>query len=169
MNKMLIIFSVVSLLSLRFTADANAAGSMFEWGFITSETTELLGMPVKNPAGELLGIVDAFVNDSEGHVAFAILWRGPWDLNPARYVAVPFKALSISGKEPDQMTVVLNINQRTLDSAPSVDRTKNLNDTDRAASIYRYFGQVPYWTGEEAGKTTPKGTNSPEGGYDHPY
>ena len=144
MNKMLTIFAVISLLSLRVAADADAAGSKFEWGSITSETTELLGIPVNNPSGEMLGIIDGFVNDLEGHVAFAVLWRGPWDLNPARYVAVPFKALSISGKDPNQMTVVLNINQRTLDSAPSFDKTKDLNDTDRAARIYRYFGQVPY-------------------------
>ena len=167
MNKMLTIFAVISLLSLRVAADAKAAASRFEWGSMTSEATELLGIPVNNPSGEMLGIIDALVNDSEGHVAFAILWRGPWDLNPARYVAVPFKALSISGKEPTQMTVVLNINKRTLDSAPSFDKTRDLNNADWAASIYRYFGQVPYWTEEEAGNAGST-TNSTEGGYDYP-
>ncbi len=138
MNKMLSIFAVISLLSLGFATDSNASGSMFEWGFITSQTMELLGIPVINPAGEKLGIVDAFMDDPEGHVAFAILWIGPWDINPARYVAVPFNALSISGNKSSQMTVVLNIDRRTLYAAPSFDKIKDLKNTDRAAGIYRY-------------------------------
>ncbi len=138
MNKMLTIFAVISLLSLSFATGSNASGSTFEWGFMTSQTMGLLGIPVINPAGEMLGIVNAFMDDSEGHVAFAILWIGPWDINPARYVAVPISALSISGKKPSQMTVVLNIDRRTLDSAPSFDKAKDLKNTDRAAGIYRY-------------------------------
>ncbi len=138
MNKMLTIFAVISLLSLRFPTDSNASGFTFEWGFMTSQTMGLLGIPVINPAGEKLGIVNAFMDDPEGHVAFAILWIGPWDSNPARYVAIPFDALSISGTKPSQMTLVLNIDRRTLYSAPSFDKTKDLKNTDRAAGIYRY-------------------------------
>lgn len=161
MNKMLTIFAVISLLGLRFASDSKAAGSTFEWGLTTSETIDLLGAPVSDPAGEMLGTINAFVNDSEGRVAFAILWQGVLgDINAARYVAVPFSALSISGKEPDQMTVVLNIDKRTLDAAPGLDNSKDLNNAEWAASIYRYFGQVPYWTAEEAGKAGPA-TNSP--------
>lgn len=169
MNKMLTILAVIFLLSLRFASDSNAAGSLFEWGFTTSETIDLLGTPVNNPAGEMLGTVNAFVNDSEGHIAFVILWQGAFeDINAARYVAIPFSALSVSGNEPTQRTVVLNLDKRTLDSVPSFDKTKDLNDSDWAASIYRYFGQVPYWTEEEAGKAGPA-TNLPEDGYDYPH
>jgi len=153
MKKMLTILAVISLLSLGFASDSNAADSMFEWGLITTETLDLLGATVNNPAGEMLGTVNAFVNDSEGRIAFAILWEGvPEDANSGRYLAVPFSALSVSENEPTQMTVVLNIDKITLDSAPSLDKTKDLNNTEWAASIYRYFGQVPYWTEEEAEK-----------------
>jgi len=170
MKKMLTILAIVSLLSLISVPDSNAADSMFEWGVISSETLDLLGSPVSNQAGEVLGFVNAFVNDSEGHVAFAILWEGvPEDANAGRYLAVPFSALSISGKEPAQMTVVLNIDKMTLDSAPSLDKTKDLNNSEWAASIYRYFGQVPYWTEEEAGEESPAAANSSEGGYDYPH
>ncbi len=122
---------------------------MIEWGVINSESLDLLVTPVNNPAGEMLGTINAFVNDSEGHVAFAILWQGIFEhMNAPRYVAVPFSALSISGSGPIQLTVVLNIDKRKLDSAPSFDNTQDLNNADWAASIYRYFGQVPHWTGE---------------------
>ena len=164
MNKMLTILGVISLLGLGLASGSNAAGSTFEWGLTTSETIDLLGAPVSDPAGEMLGTINAFVNDSEGHVAFAILWQGVLgDNNAARYVAVPFSALSISGWEPEQMTVVLNIDKRTLDAAPSLDNSKDLNNTEWAISIYRYFGQMPYWTSEEAEKVGPA-TNSPEVG-----
>ena len=167
MNKMLSILAVISLLNLGFPVDSNAAAPMFEWGTTTSETIDLLGSPVISPAGEMLGTINAFVNDSEGHVAFVILWQDVLeDFKAARYVAVPFSALSISGKEPTQKTVVLNIDKRKLQSAPSLDKTKDLNNAEWAASIYRYFGQVPYWTEEEAENAGPV-TNSSEGGYDY--
>ena len=153
MKKILIVLAVISLLSLGFALDSNAADSVFGWGLINTKTLDLLGTPVSNPAGEMLGTINAFVNDSEGHIAFVILWEGvPEDASSGRYLAVPFSALSVSGKESAQMTVALNIDKMTLDLAPSFDRTKDLNNTEWAASIYRYFGEVPYWTEEEAEK-----------------
>ncbi len=152
MNKMLTILSAISFFCLGLAPDSSAAGFTFEWGLTSSETINLLGTPVTNPAGEMLGTINAFVNDSEGHIALAILWQGVLgdigDISVARYVAVPFSALSISETEPAQMTVVLNIDRRTLDAAPSLDNSRDMNSTDWAVSIYRYFGQVPYWTSE---------------------
>jgi len=153
MKKILSILAVISLLSLGFASDSSAADSRFEWGVRSTATLDLLGTPVSNTAGEMLGTINAFVNDSEGHIAFVILWEGvPEDASSGRYLAVPFSALSVSGKESAQMTVALNIDKMTLDLAPSFDRTKDLNNTEWAASIYRYFGEVPYWTEEEAEK-----------------
>lgn len=147
MNKMLTILAVVSLLSLGFVGEPNAEGFMFQWGFTTSETIDLLGSPVNNPAGQMLGTISAFVADSQGQVAFAILWQGALeDINAGRYVAVPLSALSISEKEPAEVTVVLKMDKKTLGSAPSFDKTEDLNNAQWATSIYRYFGQTPYWT-----------------------
>ncbi len=67
---------------------------------------------------------------------------------------------------PAEVTVVLNMDKETLDSAPDFDRTHDLNNTEWAARIYRYFGQTPYWMEEEAGKARPA-TNSPESGHNY--
>ncbi len=164
MKKMSVILAVISLWSVVFAAEASAVGPVFRWGVTTSETIDLLGSPVINPAGKMLGTVNAFVIDSQGHVAFAILWQGVLeDVNAGRYVAVPLSALSISGKEPAEMTVVLNVDKRTMDSAPGFDKPEGLNNLQWAARIYRYFGQTPYWTEEETGEAGPA-TNSPESG-----
>ena len=170
MNKILTILAVICLLSFGFVADSNAAGFTFQWGPITSETVDLLGSPVYNLRGQMLGTVNAFVIDSQGGVDFAILWQGDLlqDIKAGRYVAVPFSALSITRMGPAEVTVVLNMDKGTLDWAPSFDRTNDLNNTEWAARIYQYFGQTPYWTEEEAGKA-PSTMNSPEGGYDYPY
>lgn len=170
MNKMLTILVAISFLTLGFVADSNAAGSMAQGGVTTFETIDLLGTPVNNPAGEMLGTINAFVLDSQGRVDFVILWQGAplEDINAGRYVAVPFSALSITRMGPAEVTAVLNMDKGTLYSAPSFDRTHDLNNTEWATSIYRYFGQTPYWTGEEAEEAGPA-TNSPEGGYDYPY
>ncbi len=170
MNKTLTILVVISLLSFGFVPDSKAAGDVFEWGFITSETIDLLGTPVNNPGGEILGIISSFENDYQDNIAFAILWQAVSleDITAGRYVAVPFSALSITRMGPAEVTVVLNMDKGTLDSAPSFDRTNDLNNTEWATRIYQYFGQTPYWTEEEAGKAPPA-TISPEGGYDYPY
>jgi len=169
MNKMLTILLFISLLSLGFITDSNAASPGFQWGLMTSETIDLLGTPVNNPAGQILGTINAFVSDSQGNIAFVILWEDALaELHAARYVAVPFSALSISRRKPVQMTVVLNMDKAILDSAPSFDRINDLNNTEMATRVYRYFGQVPYWT--EGGTENPdSATSSQEGGYDSPY
>jgi len=169
MNKMLTILAVISFLSFDFVTESNATGFMFQWGVITSETIDLLGAPVNNQAGEMLGTISAFVDDSRGHVTFAILWQGDLeDINAGRYVAVPLSALSISKRELAEITVVLNMDRKALNSAPGFDNAKDLNNTQWATSIYRYFGQMPYWTEDGTGKVGPA-TNLPETGYSYPY
>ncbi len=174
MNKILTILAVICLLGFGFVACSNAEPFTFQWGSISSETIDLLGTPVYNPGGEMLGTINAFLIDSEGRVDFAILWQGAplkdigEDIRAARYVAVPLSALSITRKGPAEVTVVLNMDRGTLDSAPSFDRTHNPNHSEWAVRIYRYFGQTPYWTEEEAGKAGPA-ANSSEGGQDYPY
>ena len=134
-------------------ADSNAADILFKWGPITSETLDLLGSPVHNLRGQTLGIITAFVVDSRGRIAFAILWQAPPEVTHAgRSVVVPFSALSIRRMERAEVTVVLNMEKGAMDSAPSLDGTNDLNNNEWAAKIYRHFGATPYWTEEEAGK-----------------
>lgn len=169
MKKILAILTVVFLLSFGFSAPSNAANSITQNRFTTLEMDDLIGTLVKYPDGEVLGFISDFVIDPGGRVVFAILWQGALaDINTGRYVAVPFSALSISGRERVQVTAVLNIGQTELDSLPSFKKSKDLDNSEWATSIYRHFGLVPYWAEEEAGKPGPA-TNSPEGGYDYPY
>jgi hypothetical protein len=160
MRKMLTVLAVISILNFGIIAESKAASPGFQWGLITTETIDLLGTPVRNPGGEMLGTINAFVIDSQGNIALAILWEGVTEnINAGRYVAVPLTALSISERELAEITVVLNMDRKTLDSAPGFDEAKDLNTTQWATGIYRHFGQMPYWTEEGDGKaTTGKGT-----------
>jgi hypothetical protein len=154
-----------------FDADSNAANVMFKWGPITSETLDLLGRPVYNLRGQTMGIITAFVVDSRGRIAFAILWQAPPEIIHAgrgRYVPVPFSALSIRRMGRAEVAVVLNIEKGAMDSAPSFDGTNDLNNIQCSARIYRHFGHTPYWTEEEAGKAR-LATNSLDLGHNHPY
>lgn len=156
MRKMLTVLAVISILSFSLIAESKAASPGFQWGLITSETIDLLGIPVNNPAGEMLGTINAFMINSQGNIALAILWEGVSEnINAGRYVAVPISALSISERELAEITVVLNMDRKPLDSAPGFDEAKNLNTTQWATSIYRYFGQTPYWTEEGDRKAGP--------------
>ncbi len=149
MNKTMTILVVVCLLGFGFVGSSKAASSMAQ-AQLPCDTADLIGTQVWNPAGEVLGSISDLVFDPR-QPAVAILYQGDVeDFDLARYVAVPFTALLISGTEPSQMTVVLNIDKEKLFSAPRFDRTKDLNDFKWAAGVYRYFGQQPYWTEEES-------------------
>jgi hypothetical protein len=139
-----------------FVADSKATDVMFKWGPITSETLDLLGSPVYNLRGQTLGIISAFVVDSRGRIAFAILWQAPPEtIHAGRSVPVPFSALSIRRMGRGEVTVVLNMEKGAMDSAPSFDGTNDLNNIEWASRIYRHFGQTPYWTKQQAGKAGP--------------
>ncbi len=149
MKKTSITYAAFCLMIVMFASGSHAAEPAFQWGGFP-QNVDFLGAPVYNPGREMLGIVTSFVNDSEGKVAFAILWQGDVNINTGRYVAVPFSALSMLGNEPNQI-VVLNMDKSGLDSAPNFKTIEDLNNSDLATGIYRYFGQVPYWE-KETGK-----------------
>lgn len=167
MNRILIMLNVMLvllLLSLGFVANSDAARFRATGGLSRFETLDLIGTLVKNPSGEILGFINHFAFDREGRAIFAILWQGvAEDIKAGRYVAVPISALSISRQQAAQVTVVLNLDRKGFDGAPTFDKTKDLNNTEWIASIYQYFGQTPYWTEEPALAAPAKG--SPEGGF----
>ncbi len=137
-----------------FVAYSNPTDVMFKWAPVTSETLDLLGSPVRNLRGQTLGIITAFVVDSRGRIAFAILSQAqPEIIHVGISVPVPFSALSIRRMGPAEVKVVLNMEKGAMDSAPSFDGTNDLNNIEWAARIYQHFGQTPYWTEEEAGKS----------------
>jgi sporulation protein YlmC with PRC-barrel domain len=164
MNKVFILLAGVSLLSLGFVVDVHAMGSMAKSGVTTYETFDLRGTQVKSPEGEALGSISDFVMDPKGQIIFVVLYYdGSLAYDDGKYVAVPFRALSISEVKPHEINVVLNMNKWKLGSAPSFDMGEGVTDIEGAVDIYRYFGQQPYWTEGESAKGNPASTWWSEG------
>ncbi len=163
MKKIFVIFAAVSLLSFGWAAESQAMGSMGKGSmgqkdqYTAHETQALIGTVVVNKKGEDLGSISDFVIDSRGRVILAVLYQGPYDeMKEGKYVAIPFNTLAISGEEPEGLgvTVVLNMDKEQLESAPSFN-AQDLKDRKKMAEVYRYFGQVPYWTIDEARRAAP--------------
>ncbi len=152
-NRLLTFFAVVSLLSLGFATGSHATGSKVKSGLTTYETFDLRGTQVTNSKGDGLGRISDFIVDRDGRIILAVLYHeGNVANEDGRYVAVPFHALSISEPKPHEMQVTLNMDEKKLADAPHFDISKGLMDRRQEASIYRYFGQRPYWTEKNSAK-----------------
>ena len=146
MSKILTILAVVCLLGFWFVGSSKGETFIAKGEL----TVGLIGMQVKNSSGEILGSISDLIFDPKGRPAVAILYQGDVEKNiekvdVTRHVAIPFTTLSISRMEPSQLSVVLNIDKVKLYAAPKFDKTKDLNDMEWAARVYRYFVQQPYW------------------------
>lgn len=153
MTKTIIILVVLlSFLSLGIQAYSNQTGSLAKREGLPSTLTDLIGRQVKNPAGEVLGMISDFTMDPMG-LPFVVLYQGSIeDFDVARYVLVPLSSFSISGTKPGEKAVTLNMGRQRLLAAPPFDRSKGENISLRQwEKIYRYFGQVPYWKEKGAG------------------
>ena len=124
---------------------------MAQSGFTEYDATKILGFMVKTFDGEELGRILDLEIDSQGHVVFALIVQNGLDEFPGRLVAVPFSALTISEEASQPIQVVLNVDKEKFYTAPSFD-PQYLDNPQWANGLYRFFGQQPYWTEEEAGK-----------------
>lgn len=104
--------------------------------------SEIVGAFVQNPQGVQLGRISDFVIDSQGRVTFAVLSHGGFLRMGEKAVAIPFSALTYDGMGRH---FVLNMSREKLESAP-VFAIKDLSSEKWADDVYRYFGQMPYWT-----------------------
>ena len=150
MNKALVVITVLFVLSLG-VATGSQARSVSQSGLTIYDTTKLVGLTVKSPDGVKLGQIFDLVDDSQGHVDFAIVSQPGFEEFPGRLVAVPFSCMMISEGRSHQIHVVLNADKEKFYEAPNWGE-KNLANRQQAASLDRYFGVQPYWT-EETGKT----------------
>jgi len=134
---------LVTLLSVGLGASASYAG-----GFTTFRSSDPIGVPVKNPQGRFLGLVNEIMIGSDGQ-AFAIVNHGDEDLYGPGGVntPVPIAALRISETKPGKEQIVLNTDTEHLDFAPYLDPTMN-NDRQYETNIDTYFGLQPSWTAE---------------------
>ena len=148
MNKIYLV-AFATLLSLGLAASASyAAGTVGKGGFTTFNSLDLIGVPVKNPQGRFLGLVNEVMIDSNGQ-AFAIVNHGDYDLYGEGGVntPVPIAALRISETKAGKEMIVLNTDTEHMDFAPYLDPTK-VNNPQYEANIDRYFGLQPSWTEE---------------------
>jgi hypothetical protein len=107
--------------------------------------TKCIGCKVENDQRESLGkIEDLIIDQSEGHVAAAVLSFGGFLGMGEKLVAVPLSALTF---DADEEKFILNIDKETLRNAPSFTQSSwpDLIDRVWAADIYSYFGYPPYW------------------------
>ena len=107
--------------------------------------SEIVGIKVKNPQGEVLGKINDLVFDDEGRISFTIVSYGGFLGIGQSLVAVPITSLSFDGKPRH---FVLNTTRENIQSAPHFSK-KALDDPGWANDFYRYFGQQPNWTEEK--------------------
>ncbi len=92
---------------------------------------------VKNRQGEKIGEIGDLIIDAQGRVPFVILSHG------GKTLILPYGALTV-----EKNYFVLDASEEKLASAPRVGEKEDSIDPAKAAEIYRYFGQAPYWTEE---------------------
>jgi hypothetical protein len=147
MNKTLFMLALVSFLSLGLVASSSyASGTMGRSGFMMFNSSDLVGAPVKDSHGELMGIVNEVMVDSGGHL-FVIVNHGDYDMTGPGGIntPVPFQELRIYRAKTGQDTVVLKTDMEHLDFAPYLDPFK-MDSRQYEANIYEYYGIAPYWT-----------------------
>ncbi len=147
--KRLYLVAFALFLSIGLVASASYAGApMGKSGFMTFNSSDLIGVPVRNPQGRFLGLVNGIMIDSRGQ-AFAIVNHGDSDLYGPGGVntPVPIAALKISEAKSGKEKIVLNTDKEHMDFAPYLDPTKT-NDPQYEARIDRYFGVQPLWNEE---------------------
>ena len=158
MNKTIFMLALVSFFGVALVASSShATGTTGRSGFMMFNSSDLIGAPVKNSHGELMGVVQEVRVDSEGH-AFAVVNHGDYDLYGEGGVdnPIPFEELQISKTKAGQETVILKTDMEHLDFAPYLNPLKKETRQDEA-NIYEYYGIQPYWIRSDAAGTIGKG------------
>jgi len=94
-------------------------GGRGEYRRVLSAAT-LTGDRVRNPAGEDLGKVEEIMIDiPAGRVVYAVVSFGGFLGIGDKLFAVPWRALTLNERERE---FVLNVDRRTLEDAPGLDR-----------------------------------------------
>jgi sporulation protein YlmC with PRC-barrel domain len=113
----------------------------------------LEGDTVRNPTGENLGKIDEIMIDiPSGRVAYAVLSFGGVLRMGNKLFAVPWSVLKV---DEDEKCFVLDVDKRTLESAPGFDKDNwpDMADTTWGEQLFQHYGQTPYWEEYEESKT----------------
>jgi hypothetical protein len=147
MEKTALMLVLVTFLSLSLVVSSlYARSAMGKRGFNIFDSKDLIGAPVKDSRGQLLGIINEVMVDSRGH-AFAVVNHGDDDLYGEGGVntPVPFEALRIYRTKSGAESAVFTMDAEHLDFAPFLDSTK-IGNRQYEADIYGDYGIQPYWT-----------------------
>jgi sporulation protein YlmC with PRC-barrel domain len=166
MNKTLKIITLVSIFSLFLFGSSNGfakelskgeVGAMSQpTGWETFEASWLIGHRVYSPFGEELGqIEDLMIDRTDGHIALVIL-SGVQGFG-AEFVAAPFSALERTGEDTFQLNFGVQYTSSPYEDPYAYQLYRHSStvglstippsiDPLWADSVYRFYGQTPYWT-----------------------
>jgi len=116
-------------------------------------SSTLKGDSVRNAAGEDLGKVDDLMIDiPSGRIAYAVLSFGGVLGIGNKLFAVPWSALTV---DQDEQCFILEVDKRTLETAPGFDKNNWPDMADEAwgTQIFKHYGRRPYWDEYEERKT----------------
>jgi len=104
----------------------------------------LIGETVVNARNETIGDINDLVTDKSGKIVAVLVRAGSFLGIGGKDVAVPFEDLNIARDADNNLTVLLNIDQNTIASAPDYQRldeqqvVEGANKTDREDSSRTY-------------------------------
>lgn len=119
-----------------------------------SKASDLIGKSVTNNEGKSLGKVDDIAIDLEsGRVSLVIVSTGGVLGVGSKDIAVPPTSFSY---EPSSKTLRLNVAQDKFKDAPAFEKARWDENVqrDRLIQTYSYYGQQPYFHGNEAHAAT---------------
>jgi len=122
--------------------DANRAGQQPNTVSNVYKASTLMGMKVKNLAGENVGSIHDFVIDTpNGHIRYVALSVGGFLGIGDRLFAIPWKSFTMKHDSSGDF-YVLNVDKDKLKNAPGFDKDHwpNMADPKFGADIDKYYG-----------------------------
>ena len=123
--------TVLAICTALVVADAQAQKDRSNAGALDEKTTganvrasQMIGMDIVNFEGESLGEINDFVIDANtGRIRYAAVEYGGFLGLGDKLFAVPFEAFQVRPQQddPDEMLLVLNVNQEQLEGAQGFD------------------------------------------------
>lgn len=100
--------------------------------------SDLLGKAVRNANDETIGDIDNLVSDENGKIVAVVIGAGGFLGLGEKEVAVRFEDLEVSRDENNEISVIANISEETLASAPDFE---TLHEQDVAAGDREQTGE----------------------------
>jgi len=116
--------ALVSIFAIGFVLAPCAESKMSESSTQTYDPNGLIGTPVENPLGEVVGTIKDVVTDSNGDVEFVIVSHDfYWEYVPrlSQTVVVCFSDMTV---DPDKKVSVLKFSSWMLDFAPLFNKKR---------------------------------------------